>query len=251
MTPVHETPASILEQAKALFAEERAIHRLDGWFLAREIAMRSHLETPEEPAVLQAGHALKRIVEQLPLSLSENAVFAGTQRDAFAKSYALINPNFRVSTFNGYCDPTAVFNDIEPNAEFPAERIERVREWSKTTPYVTQLSRVYAAAERDTAEVAYFVEQVTGHLIPDFRPALRTGLEPMLAALRARNGAQWQPTVARLGEGTVRAGDKAYAPAAPVRDWKSLLLWAVLVAGALAVAGFAISLLRGARPANG
>ena len=193
MTPVHETPASILEQAKALFAEERAIHRLDGWFLAREIAMRAHLDTPAESAVLQAGHALKRIVEQLPLSLSENAVFAGTQRDAFAKSYALINPNFRVSTFNGYCDPTAVFNDIEPNAEFPAERIERVREWSKTTPYVTQLSRVYAAVERDTAEVAYFVEQVTGHLIPDFRPALRTGLEPMLAALDARLAVEADP----------------------------------------------------------
>ncbi|OZB54165.1 MAG: hypothetical protein B7X38_01475 [Stenotrophomonas sp. 14-69-23] len=78
-----------------------------------------------------------------------------------------------------------------------------------------------------------------------------SSLEPMLAALRARNGAQWQPTVARLGERAVSAGDKAYAPAAPVRDWKSLLLWAVLVAGALAVAGFAISLLRGARPANG
>lgn len=77
-----------------------------------------------------------------------------------------------------------------------------------------------------------------------------SNLEPMLAALRARNGAQWQPAVARLGEGAVRAGDKAYAPAAPVRDWKNLVLWAVLVAGALAVAGFAMSLLRGNRPAN-
>ncbi|MCL7713135.1 DUF3999 domain-containing protein [Stenotrophomonas mori] len=77
-----------------------------------------------------------------------------------------------------------------------------------------------------------------------------TNLEPMLAALRAGNGAQWQPAVASLGEGAVRAGDKAYAPAAPVRDWKNLVLWAVLVAGALAVAGFAMSLLRGNRPAN-
>jgi len=75
-------------------------------------------------------------------------------------------------------------------------------------------------------------------------------LEPMLAAMRARNGAQWQPVAAHLGEGAVRAGDKAYAPAAPVRDWKNLVLWAVLAAGALAVAGFALSLLRGNRPAG-
>lgn len=80
--------------------------------------------------------------------------------------------------------------------------------------------------------------------------ARESHLEPMLAALRARNGAQWQPAAAALGEPSVRAGDAAYVPAAPARDWKSLLLWAVLVAGALAVAGFALSLLRGQRPAG-
>ncbi len=74
--------------------------------------------------------------------------------------------------------------------------------------------------------------------------ARATNLEPMLVALRARNGAQWQPAAAVLGEGAMRAGDKAYAPAVPARDWKNLVLWAVLVAGALAVAGFALSLLR-------
>ncbi len=81
------------------------------------------------------------------------------------------------------------------------------------------------------------------------RTGLReTNLEPMLAALRAGNGAQWQPAPASLGEGVQRAGDKAYVPAAPARDWKNLVLWAVLVAGALAVAGFAVSLLRGRPP---
>lgn len=75
-------------------------------------------------------------------------------------------------------------------------------------------------------------------------------LEPMLAALRERNGAHWQPIAASLGEGRVRAGEAAYQPAAPKRDWKNLVLWAVLVAGALAVAGFAFSLLRNPRNAG-
>lgn len=190
MNTLHLTPDLILEQARNLFAEERAIKRLDGWFLTREIAMRFVQENPAMPTVLQAAGTLRRIVEELPLSLSENAVFAGTQRDAFAKSYALINPNFRVSTFNGYCDPTAVFSDIQPNDEFSAERIERVRAWFQETPYVTQLSAVYREAERDTAEVAYFIEQVTGHLIPDFRAALQTGLEPMMERLNTRRDAE-------------------------------------------------------------
>lgn len=69
-------------------------------------------------------------------------------------------------------------------------------------------------------------------------------LEPMLAALRTRNGAQWQPAPASLGAGSERAGEAAYQAALPPRDWKNLLLWAVLVLGALIVAGFAFSLLR-------
>lgn len=116
-----------------------------------------------------------RVCERIPLSLDENAVFAGTQRDAFAKSYALINPNFKVSTFNGYCDPAAVFRDIEPNEEFTEERIDKVRRLSERSEYVGRLKIVYEEAENDTREAAYFVEQVTGHLVPDFRPALRRG----------------------------------------------------------------------------
>ncbi|MGB3392261.1 MAG: DUF3999 family protein, partial [Stenotrophomonas sp.] len=56
--------------------------------------------------------------------------------------------------------------------------------------------------------------------------------------------AQWQPAAASLGAGVQRAGDAAYRPAPTSRDWKNLVLWAVLVLGALLVAGFALSLLR-------
>ena len=170
------TPELLHDKAKKLFADERAIKRLDGWFLIREISTKYEQEHPEQPNIVRKAEALARVCEQLPLSLDENAVFAGTQRDAFAKSYALINPNFRVSTFNGYCDPTAVYGDIEPNEEFPEERIRAVQQASAETEYVKTLKRVYEEAENDTEEVAYFIEQVTGHLIPDFKPALRHGL---------------------------------------------------------------------------
>ncbi|KRG64667.1 hypothetical protein ABB26_06445 [Stenotrophomonas humi] len=76
---------------------------------------------------------------------------------------------------------------------------------------------------------------------------MQVTLDPMLDALRARNGAQWQPAIATLGGSAARAGDAAYQPAKPPRDWKNVLLWAVLVIGALAVAGFALSLLRSSR----
>lgn len=163
------------EKARRLFANERKIKRLDGWFLIREISEEYESAHPFIPAALRKARALLRVCERIPLSLDENAVFAGTQRDAFAKSYALINPNFKVSTFNGYCDPAAVFRDIEPNEEFTEERIDKVRRLSERSEYVRRLKIVYEEAENDTREAAYFVEQVTGHLVPDFRPALRRG----------------------------------------------------------------------------
>lgn len=180
------TPEKITAMAKDLFREERALKRLDGWFLARESAAKAAQSLPSQPKVLIAAHELRAIVEELPLTVSENAVFAGTQRDAFARSYALINPAFEVETFSGYCDPTAVFNDIEPNEEFPAERIEALREYTKQSDYVKSLSAVYEEYTDYTAEVAFFIEQVTGHLIPDFRPALKYGVTAIRDEVRSR-----------------------------------------------------------------
>lgn len=174
------------DMAKALFKEERAIPRLDGWFLAREAARRSDEAHPGISEEMQAAYALAQIVRDLPISLSDNAVFAGTQRDAFARTYALINPTFRVETFSGYCDPTAIFDDIEENETFTRERIDSLRSYTKQGDYVRALTQVYEDNEDCTAEVAFFIEQVTGHLIPDFRPALRYGVGAIADDVRAR-----------------------------------------------------------------
>jgi formate C-acetyltransferase len=199
--------------AKEVFAHERGRDRLDGWFLAREAAEAHLAAHPEEPKPVRHANALRAALGALPLEIDDSAVFAGTQRDAFAKSYALINPSFTVATFNGYCDPTAVFDDIVPNAEFTSERIERVRTASAAGPYVSALRAVYDSAAGDTAEVAYFVEQVTGHVIPDLRPALARGVDALRAAVRAR-----------LAEGGLDAGRRAQYQAMDVSLGTALVL---------------------------
>ena len=183
-------PEEITQKAKALFKEERSLMRLDGWLIAREAAYLHSEEFASLDKEMRAAKELEAIIETLPLSISDNAVFAGTQRDAFARSYALINPSFRVETFSGYCDPTAVFNDIEPNEEFPKERIDAVREFTKKTDYVSTLMDMYGKYENYTGEVAFFIEQVTGHLIPDFRPVLKYGLDKIIADINEKLSAE-------------------------------------------------------------
>ena len=115
------TPEAVDEKARALFTQERAEKQvLNGWFLSREIAYDASngkdLHIEEKAAV-----ELEAIANELPLEISEHAIFAGTQRDAFAASYALINPAFTVETFKGYCDPLDVYNYATATEEIPAD----------------------------------------------------------------------------------------------------------------------------------
>ncbi len=72
-------------------------------------------------------------------------------------------------------------------------------------------------------------------------------LPQLVDAIRARRGGDWQPANATLGAPAELAGAQALQPLPPRRDWKSWLLWSLLVLGAVVVAGFAASLLRASK----
>ena len=166
--------------ANDLFKEEREINNLTGWFIIKETESKFEEEYKNYSPMKKAALKFREAIKVLPISISDNAVFAGTQRDAFARSYALINPTFKVETFAGYCDPTAVYDDITVTDEFTKERIEALREIDKKTPYVKELTEVYNSCENLTGEVAFFIEQVTGHLIPDMRAILKYGIKKLI-----------------------------------------------------------------------
>lgn len=77
----------------------------------------------------------------------------------------------------------------------------------------------------------------------------RAGRDPsplplLVEAIRSARGTDWQPAEATTGAAVEVSGAAALVPQAPERDWKSWLLWGVLVLGALMVVGLALSLLR-------
>lgn len=182
------TPERLTKKAKALFINERAKMRLDGWFIAKEAELNLQEKYKNECEEVKKVYILRELVDIVPIWIDDNQIFAGTQDDAFARSYALINPSFRVEGFSGYCDPAAVFGDIEPNDEFTAERIEKAKAVFSKTDYAVKLGETYAKCEDSTKEVIYFVEQVTGHLIPDFRYAIKNGVRSMIDAIQDKDG---------------------------------------------------------------
>ncbi len=165
----------ITELAKSRFQEERKLDHLEGWFLAREIAMECDEKFKDEPDCIRIGKTLVEVMRQIPLTLGDYHIFAGTQDDAFARSYALINPAFQVSSFSGYCDPATVFGDIEPVGDITRERIAHVKEYYAQNDFAKALTAAYAPVERYTQEAVFFLEQVTGHVIPDVREYLANG----------------------------------------------------------------------------
>ena len=189
----------LTKMAKALYREEREIKRLDGWFLAKETEMLHDSEYNNYPKEVKKAYLLCEVLKALPLSLSDNAIFVGTQRDAFARSYALINPSFTVEGFSGYCDPMAIYNDIEPNAEFTKERIDKVRSFTAKTKMVQMLNETYGKAEDYTKEVIFFVEQVTGHVIPDFRTALKFGIDELIEQANSKQGEFYTAAAVAMG----------------------------------------------------
>ena len=189
----------LISKAKALYSEERNIKRLDGWFIAKEIEMKSDSKYNNCSDELKKAKLLCDVLKEIPISLSDNAVFVGTQRDAFAMSYALINPSFTVEGFSGYCDPMAIYNDIEPNEEFTAERINKVRQFTAKSKMVQLLGETYSGAENYTKEVIFFVEQVTGHVIPDFRYALKHGIDALITQAESNDGEFYEALAIALG----------------------------------------------------
>jgi hypothetical protein len=66
----------------------------------------------------------------------------------------------------------------------------------------------------------------------------------LVEAMQQQRGDTWRPAAATLAAGTVLAGDAALEQHMTPQDWRQMLLWGVLVLGALVVGGLALHLLR-------
>lgn len=134
----------------------------------------------------------------------------------------------------------------ERSAEQPLAGIVRDRQWRLSSRTPVNGPPVLRLGYQPEVMVFLAQGQPPFALVAGSARARRADapLPHLVDAMRARRGSLWQPATATLGAAAVLAGEQALQPAPPQRDWKSWLLWGLLVLGAAVVAGFAASLLR-------
>ncbi len=136
----------------------------------------------------------------------------------------------------------------QPLASEPArDRYWRLRNQSALPDQVPTLRLGYRP------EVMVFLAQGTPPyaLVAGSASARRASvpMPSLVDALRRDRGEDWQPAPAYLSPSATLAGDAALVAPPTPRDWKTWLLWGLLVLGAVLVAAFAFSLLRSRPPA--
>lgn len=144
-------------------------------------------------------------------------------------------------------------NDIIDNDDFGVSQAGRARDWR--IELATPLTHAPTLGVGYRPDRFVFLAQGAGpyRLVAG---SARTHhgdypIETALAPLRAKLGADWQPPLATLGPRATVQGEAARAPAPPPerpRDWRTWLLWTVLVGAAALIGGLALSLLR--KPPN-
>lgn len=192
------------------------------WFYVQEHkkqiieSMRREGKVVESPA--GQAEILCRLAEVIPVEIPPGGVFAGSQDVAFSPSYALINPAFKVETFEGYCDPCAIYDDVVLTGDLTRERVDAVRVFFENDGYTKDLYAHYRRFQTETCEVAFFMEPVTGHTIPDVRPFLAKGVAAIQAETRGEYGASMRCALNAVLILAERYRKLALAQAAEVED---------------------------------
>ncbi len=191
---------------------KRSQETVTDWFFVQEIKMNERIRLEAAGIDLDSPAANAQILcalaERMPIDIPEGSVIAGSQDCAFSPSYSLINPSFKVEDFAGYCDPTAIYDDIAPTAEnkLTAERIDAVRDYWERSPYVRELKSIYKDYERFTDEVVFFFEPVTGHHIPDMRDFLKYGVAAAIEKAKTAGSEYGEAMAAALQAAVILAG---------------------------------------------
>ena len=134
------------------------------------------------------------------------------------------------------------------NDELPASYAARARDWRIESS--TPLEHAPTLSLGFQPDRFVFLAQGEGpyRLVAGSAIARRGDypVDAALASLRASRGRDWQPPLATLGARETLKGEAALLPPAIVKpfDWKTWLLWAVLIGAAALIGGLALSLLR-------
>lgn len=126
----------------------------------------------------------------------------------------------------------------------------RARKWQLATePKLATPPRLFLGTRPD--RFAFIAEGIAPFVLAAGSANASRTVAPVataLAQIAKREGPQWQPPLARIGERRTVSGEAALTKETPL-PWTTILLWSILVGGAALVAALALRLVRSGKAA--
>ena len=201
--------------------------------------------SPPDRSVHEYSTVAPLAVQTLDIDLADDNSVAALQVFSRADDSQPWRPRGGITAFRLLDGAGALVNDpLQLSTE------ERASEWRiEARPALATAPRLRVGYRPD--RLVFLAQGEGPYQLAVGSATQRRSEAPVGAALneiRQRNGADWQPPLATSAERIKVSGDAAYATPAPPLPWKSWLLWAVLLIGAIVVSSFALSLLRQPKP---
>ncbi len=200
---------------------------------------------PPDRSVHEYSTAAPVAVQALDIALTDDNSVASLQVFSRADSSEPWRPRGGITAFRLRDGASALVNDpLQLSSE------ERASDWRiESRPALATVPQLRVGYRPD--RLVFLAQGEGPYRLAVGSASQRRSEAPVSTALneiRQRNGGDWQPPLASSGKPIDISGDAAYAKPAPPLPWKSWLLWAVLLLGAIIVSSFALSLLRQPKP---
>ncbi|MGB4858769.1 MAG: DUF3999 family protein [Dokdonella sp.] len=200
---------------------------------------------PPDRSVHEYSTAAPLAVQALDIALTDDNSVAALQVFSRADASEPWRPRGGITAFRLRDGASALVNDpLQLSSE------ERASDWRiESRPALTTAPGLQVGYRPD--RLVFLAQGEGPYRLAVGSATQRRSEAPVSTALievRQRNGGDWQPPLASSGDRADISGDAAYAKPAPPLPWKSWLLWAVLLLGAIIVSSFALSLLRQPKP---
>ncbi len=163
-------------------------NELTGWVEVERLRMESYLETEREPYVIKRAKMLDKVLSEMPISIEDGDLIAGSQDNAYAKSCGVYKSEKEcpVEEFEGYQGYKA-YQEFFSGLAYIDEKTAKIRDFWVNEEYLKRADALFTEEEKNASkELVLSVEAVTAHIAANHALVLKIGLNGIMDIAKKR-----------------------------------------------------------------